>query len=237
MLPAAYARRADARCRLHVRDRLHLGARASRPERSDGGGPGRNERRGRPQLRPRGAVDHAEGQQAGVRHERDPAVARHGRPLLVLVPDPRRTTLLLRRSGEEGQDAALRPREDGGRADDDYAHSLRCAEPSVQHRPLRQEGHRLRVQLPGAGHRGNPLDQAARDDDRADPAGRDQGRRRRCRPRHERRKSGCPAAADGARADRAAGRPWRTRRRPGRRAGAAAQQDAVLRVPTSPPRG
>ena len=43
-------------------------------------------------------------------------------------------------------------------------------------RAVRQEGHGVRVQLPGAGHRGHPLDQAARDHDRAVAAGRDQGR-------------------------------------------------------------
>ncbi len=137
-----------------------------------------SDRRGHAQLRPRGAVDHAEGQPAGVRHQRDAAMARHGRSLLVLVPDPRRAPLLHRRSPEEGQNAPLRPREDGGRTDDDYAHSLRRAEPSVQHRQVRQEGHGLRVQLPGAGQRRHPLDQAPRDDDRAAAVG-DQRRRRR----------------------------------------------------------
>ena len=133
----------------------------------------------RAQLRPRGAVDHAEGQSPGLRYQRDAALARYRRPLLVRLPDARRPPLLPRRSGEEGQGAALRSRQDGGRAHDHHAHSLRRTEPAVQHRPVRQEGHGVRVQLPGAGLRRHPLDQAARDDDRAGAAGRDQGRRRR----------------------------------------------------------
>ena len=206
-----HARLASRWMCLHVRARLRLGARAPGAERS--GAPG-NVGRGRSQLRPRGAVDHAEGQPARVRHQRDAALARHRRPLLVRLPDSRRPPLLHGRSRQEGEDSALRSREDGGRADHDYAHSLRCAEPAVQHRAVRQEGHGVRVQLPGAGDRGHPLDQAARDHDRAVAAGRDQGRWR--RRRRERR----PAAAGRPDADRPARRAWRTR---GRCPGAAAE--------------
>ena len=191
------ARRASAWVCLCDGDCLCLGACAPRAEWPDAGPD--DVRRCRPQLRPRGAVDDAEGQQAGVRHQRDAALARHERSLLVLVSDPRRPSLLPGRSREEGEDSALRPREDGGGADDDYAHSLRCAEPAVQHRAVRQEGHGVRVQLPGAGHRGHPLHQAARDHDRA--AGGNQGRRR--------SRGGGPPAAD-----RSAGRSWSPGRRP-----------------------
>ncbi len=111
---------------------------------------------------------------------------------------------------EESQGAALRSRQDGSRAHHHHAHSLRRPEPAVQHRPVRQEGHGVRVQLPGAGDRGHSLDQAARDDDRG-AAGGDQGRPR---GRRRDRRSAAAEKGNGSDADGPAGWAWRTRRGP-----------------------
>ena len=177
MLPAAAMRALRlVGCVVHVRARLRLGARAAGAEWSGDGAAGAD-RRGRAQLRPRGAVDHAEGQPAGLRHQRDAALARDRRPLLVRLPDPRRPALLPRRSGEEGEDAALRSREDGGRADD-RSRAFPTTRRTCRSRTVRfvkkDTAFEFDFQVPR--DRRHPLDQAARDDDRAGAAGGDQGR-------------------------------------------------------------
>ena len=83
------------------------------------------------------------------------AVARDERSLLVRVSDARGPAVLVRRSDQEDQGAAVRSREDGGGADLDHAHSLRRAAPAVLDGALRQERHGVRVRRAGAGRRGD----------------------------------------------------------------------------------
>ena len=85
----------------------------------------------RPELRPGGAVDVAEGGKLVFDTTRDAALARDERSVLVRLPDARRPAVLVRRSDEEDQGAALRSREDGGDADLDHAHPVRRAAPAL----------------------------------------------------------------------------------------------------------
>ena len=83
--------------------------------------------------------------EAGVRHQRDAALAAERRSLLVQLPDARGPPVLHGRSGEEGEGAALRPREDGRGADVDHAPALRRAAPAVLEHQVREERHGVRV--------------------------------------------------------------------------------------------
>ena len=172
MLPAAAMRALRlVGCVCTFAHRLRLGARAPGAERS--GAAPQTQRRLRPcpttTWRRSGRRRRST---AGVRHQRDAAVARNRRPLLVRLPDARRPTVLPRRSGEEGEGAALRSREDGGRADDrsracpttrSTCRSRRCG----SSRRTRPSSSTSRCRRP----RSSP-DEAARDDDRAGAAGR-----------------------------------------------------------------
>ena len=129
-------------------------------------------------------MDDAARFEAGVRHLGDTAVARDERPLLVQLPDARRPALLLGGSRQENQGAALRSREDGRRADDDHADSVRRAALAVHPAALHQERRGVRVRGDRASRRQHHDDEAQGDYDR--PAGQAGARRANRRERHGR---------------------------------------------------
>ena len=120
------------------------------------------------ELRPRRAVDVAEGVEAGVRHQCHAALARD-RAIGSGIPT--------RPARAAGSTSSIRSRRRRRRSS--ITRRWRRRSPRLRAFPttrricrsrtvtFREEGHGVRVQLPGAGHREHQLGQATRDHDRA----------------------------------------------------------------------
>ena len=124
--------------------------RAARAERRPAAAPaGRGAAAVDAQLRPRGAVDHAESLRLVFDTSVTPRWLENSDRFWYAYQTARRPPLLHRRSAQEGEGAALRPREDGRRAHVDHSASRTTRSTCRSRRPVHQERHGVRVRSAG----------------------------------------------------------------------------------------